>query len=109
MFTRRICDADRVIQKIDEFYIVEKRGCGNHSQFSRFLILDSLNVRDSLFLHILLDPVSRGADSLLCDAYDAADVAGVLAHLAEEGEEGFSQSSAFVSGTFCTFASQTTD
>ena len=103
MFTRRICDADRVIQKNDEFYIVGKRGCDNHSQFSRFLILDSLNVLDSLILHILQDSVSCGADCFLGDACDATDVAGVLAHLVEDREDGFSQSSAFVSGTFCIF------
>ena len=41
-----------------------------------------------LFLHILLNPVSCGADGLLGDAHDAADVAVFHAHLVEDEEEG---------------------
>ena len=43
-------------------------------------------------------------DDLLGDAHDALDVVVVQAHLVEAKEEGFSQSPAFVSETFCTFA-----
>jgi hypothetical protein len=76
-------------------------------------------MRDKMFIFllplILLNPVSCGADDLLGDAHDAADGAGVQAHLIEaeerlragersSGIDGFSQSPAFVSETFCTFA-----
>ena len=40
-----------------------------------------------LLLHILLNPVSCGADGLLGDAHDAADVAVFKAHLVEDEEE----------------------
>ena len=42
----------------------------------------------NLLLHILLDPVSCGADGLLGDAHDAANVAVFQAHLVEDEGEG---------------------
>ena len=41
-----------------------------------------------LLLHILLNPVSCGADGLLGDAHDAANVAVFQAHLEEDEKEG---------------------
>ena len=40
-----------------------------------------------LFLHILLNPVSCGADGLLGDAHDAAYVLVFQAHLVEDEED----------------------
>ena len=48
----------------------------------------SFGILTSLFLHILQDPVSCGADGLLGDAHDATDVAVFQAKLVEDEEEG---------------------
>lgn len=66
--------------------------------------MDNISCKCSLLLHILQDPVSCGVDDLLGYAHDALDVVVVQVHLVEAEEEGFSQSPAFVSETFCTFA-----
>ena len=50
-----------------------------------------------LFLHILQNSVSCGADGLLVDAHDAADVAVFKAHLVEVEED--------CNATLCTYRS----
>ena len=52
------------------------------------IISARLTFLNHLFLPILHNPVSCGADGLLGDAHDAADVAVVQAHLVEDEEGG---------------------
>ena len=56
------------------------RCCGNST--SSFCVLDTS------LLHILLNPVSCGADGLLGDAHDAAHILIFHAHFVEDEEEG---------------------
>jgi hypothetical protein len=65
--------------------------------------VSSCSIIATLLLYILHNPISCGADGLLGDAHD---VAVFLDHLVEDEEDGFSQSPAFVSETFCTFANK---